>query len=94
VLGDHRADNVTDGDHPHHPCAVDHRDVSDTLLCKMRLVWQIVSIPVPSTITVIPLVCFAEEHMLVTCHQLHRLQDLGVGLHGDQFVLSARCFIS
>ena len=34
VLADHRAHDVTDGDHPHHPGAVDHRDVPDALFCK------------------------------------------------------------
>jgi hypothetical protein len=33
VLADHRADDVADGDHPHHPRAVNHRDVPDALFC-------------------------------------------------------------
>lgn len=33
VLGHHRAHYVADGDHPQHPRAVDHRDVSDAVFC-------------------------------------------------------------
>lgn len=33
VLGHHRAHDVADGDHPQHPRAVDHRDVSDAVFC-------------------------------------------------------------
>jgi hypothetical protein len=33
VLGHHRAHDVADGDHPQHLCAVNHRDVSDAVVC-------------------------------------------------------------
>ena len=41
VLADHRADDVADGDHPQHPRAFDHRDVSDAVLCKKRSAQQV-----------------------------------------------------
>ena len=41
VLVDHRTDDVADGDHPQHPCAFDHRDVSDAVLCKKRSAQQV-----------------------------------------------------
>jgi hypothetical protein len=36
VLADHRTDDVSDGDHPNHPRAVDHRNVPDALFCKQQ----------------------------------------------------------
>ena len=41
VLGDHRAHDVADGDHPQHPCAVNHRDVSDAVVCTTQ--WIVIN---------------------------------------------------
>jgi gluconate kinase len=67
VLADHRADDVTDGDHPHHASAVDHWDVPNTLFCKQRWAW-LVKFSALHTSRI-----HWQENSWVTCHQLHCL---------------------
>lgn len=46
VLADHGADNVSNGDHPNHARAVDHRDVPDALLCTRRSATPVLAIAI------------------------------------------------
>jgi hypothetical protein len=66
VLAHHRIDNVSGGDHPQHPCVVDHRDVSDTVLCMQ------ISTTVPWSISVLSRILVLQvlraRYGWFTCH--------------------------